>query len=332
MGAPRIDRLDKNYLINGNFDFWQRATSFANTGSNSAYGSADRWYNWSGTPGHNVTFSRVAGDKAQWAMRVQRNAGNAVSNNAQIAQTVEIAFGREMAGKRIALVFRARCGANYSPTGSLMVSTIDHGIGSVDQNIITAGMVGIVTTNQNNVLTTTYQDFIQFVDVPAGRTQFAVRFRMDTVGTAGANDWFEIEQVGLIVSSIQPEEFSRAARTYAEELALCQRYFQKSDDLEVAPGSAGALNRFYTGILNGGGGGAHGPIVFVVPLRATPIMSYWNGTVINNAFWRRPSSDGSNTITFNNLNTYGTDPVNNTVGPAWAVSQLAFNWSADAEI
>src|SRR5690348_2064259 len=41
--TPRVDKIDKNYLINGNFDFWQRiAGSDLTVTTNRAYG-ADRW-------------------------------------------------------------------------------------------------------------------------------------------------------------------------------------------------------------------------------------------------------------------------------------------------
>jgi hypothetical protein len=325
MGAPRIDRLDRNYLINGNFDFWQRSTSFANTGSNSTYGSADRWYNWSGIPGHNVTFSRVAGEKAQWAMRVQRNAGNTVASNAQIAQTVEISFGRDLGGRNIALVFRARRGANYSPAGNILVSSIDHGTGSVDQNIITTGHVGQVTTEQNNVLTTNYQDFIQFVTVPSGRTQFSVRFRMDTIGTAGANDWFEIEQVGLIISSIQPLEFRRAGRTYAEEFQLCERYYEKSYNTETVPGSTVNLPgfTFFRSFAN-----VQTTVYYKTKKRVTAAVTFYDPQT-GTAGQARNYTTASGFAISVNLGGDGSFSAN---GSSTADSGVGFHWVADAEI
>lgn len=44
MGTPRLDKLDKNLLINGNFNFWQRGTSFAvSAGGSDALYSSDKW-------------------------------------------------------------------------------------------------------------------------------------------------------------------------------------------------------------------------------------------------------------------------------------------------
>ncbi len=40
--TPRIDNLERNYIINGNFDFWQRGTSFSGITSNAQY-FADRF-------------------------------------------------------------------------------------------------------------------------------------------------------------------------------------------------------------------------------------------------------------------------------------------------
>lgn len=40
--TPRLDRLEKNVIINGNFDVWQRGSSFTGVTGNALY-SADRW-------------------------------------------------------------------------------------------------------------------------------------------------------------------------------------------------------------------------------------------------------------------------------------------------
>jgi hypothetical protein len=147
----------------------------------------------------------------------------------------------------------------------------------------------------------------------------------------GATD-FKITGV-MVNEGVVAAPFSLFGNTVEGEIVACQRYYEKSDNIDVQPGSGSSQSRFYTGILNSGGGGAHGPAVFRVVKRNNPsTVSYWNSTTPNQAFWRRPSSDGTNTLTFNNLNQYGFEALNVTTGSAFQLSQLGFAWAVDAEL
>jgi len=95
---------------------------------------------------------------------------------------------------------------------------------------------------------------------------------VSVVGTASAT--FYITGVQLEVGSVATP-FER--RQYGHEITLCQRYYQKSYNIDVAPGTAGAAGAIGS-ILNSGGAGyttAH----LKVPMRTTPTtVTIYNGS------------------------------------------------------
>ena len=107
-----------------------------------------------------------------------------------------------------------------------------------------------------------------------GSNKFALTGETKINGTAGAT--WQITRVQLEVGSLAtPFEH----RSYGEELALCQRYYEKSYNVGTTPGTAttaGALASAYNGVSTSGfiGLGAS----FKVSKRATPTMVlYDNG-------------------------------------------------------
>lgn len=334
--APRIDRLEKNLIINGNFDFWQRATSalVTNPGVNTGYKSADRWFNWTGALNHNITFSRQTGELAQYCMRVQRNSGVSVTGNAQLAYTCEIADARMFAGKTVTLQFRARKGANYSPVNSVLESNISTGTGSTDSNLIMAGFTSISTALVNHTLTTSFQTFSRTFTAPANMTQLGISFRMDTTGTAGAADYFEIEQVMITIGDVK-EDFCRAGRNYQEELMLCQRYYEKSYEPDTAPGtntSVGLVNanqRPVSAPVNFFGG-----IQYKVIKRASPTVTFYNkvgtsGTVTT--YDQINTNVLAGTITVDGSGAGGFAGANHTASVG-SNHHVIYHYTADAEI
>ena len=74
---------------------------------------------------------------------------------------------------------------------------------------------------QNNTLTTSVQRFTHTWTIPSDKTQITVLFDYTPVGTAGAQDWFEIAEVQLEVGSVAtPFEH----RSYGDEFLRCARY------------------------------------------------------------------------------------------------------------
>jgi hypothetical protein len=227
-----------NPIINGGFDIWQRGTSAAGAANATTFGP-DRWNLYRGVAGS--TFSRqVTNDTTnlpfiQYCVRAQRDSGNTSTADVLIGTTVETANSLAFAGKTVTLSFYARAGANFSASSNAISAQLRSGTGT-DQNDISGFTNATIVIGATPFLTTTWQRFTYTGTVASTATQIGLRFLYTPVGTAGANDWFEITGVQVEVGSVATP-FRRSGGTLQGELAAAQRYYQKSYDINTAPQS-----------------------------------------------------------------------------------------------
>ena len=214
-----------NPVLNSAFQIFQRGTSTA--GSTTAFG-ADRWQAYRGTTGS--TYSRqVTNDTTnlpsiQYCLRVQRDSGNTATNQIILGQNFETVNTIPYAGKTVTFSFYARAGANYSPTSSALPAYIYTGTGT-DQNGISSVYTGnAASLSGTATLTTTWQRFTFTGTLPTTMTEMSIQFPMNPVGTAGANDYYEITGVQIDIGSVALP-FRTYAGTIQGELAACQRYY-----------------------------------------------------------------------------------------------------------
>jgi len=211
----------KNFVINGGMDIWQRGTSFA-LSSALAY-SADRWCSYSSSA---ITVSQQTSGLTgfQYALRMQRNSGSTTTSYSQILYNAESKNSYPLAGQTVTLSFWARAGANFSGASNNISVGVESGTGT-DQNQYYGYFTGAtLPVNTTATLTTSWQRFTYTCAMPSNSTQFAVFFNYTPVGTAGANDYFDITGVQLEIAP-QATPFSRAGGSIGAELALCQRYY-----------------------------------------------------------------------------------------------------------
>jgi hypothetical protein len=220
----------RNGIINSGMNVAQRGTTF--TSATGATYTLDRWQGYrTASAAYNISQQSTADTTnlpfIQYCARVGRPSGNTATNIVFYVQTMETLNSRQFSGKTVTLSFYARAGANYSAASNALGCEVVTGTGT-DQNAIT-GFTGAASAfSQNNTLTTTWQRFTITGSIASTSTQLGLNFYYTPVGTAGANDYFEVTGVQIEVGN-QASPYCPAGSSYQAELAMCQRYFERID-------------------------------------------------------------------------------------------------------
>jgi hypothetical protein len=264
----------KNYVINGSFDFWQRATTYALTTTAGAYGAADRWSNSqdsaAGATASQITTGLPSG--LRYGLKVQRNNGTASTGSIRTAQVLETATSIPFAGQAVTLSFWAKAGANFSAASNYLVSVIATGTGTDQSSAAMAGgsWTGYAQVANTATLTTSWQRFSYTTTLGSSITQIGLTFYDNPVGTAGADDSYQITGVQLELGSVATS-LTRAGGTVAGELAACQRYYWRTSGSEngnalLGGGIAQSANEFNAFVNH------------PVQMRVSPTLIEYSGT------------------------------------------------------
>jgi hypothetical protein len=335
----------KNFVINGGFDIWQRGTSITPTGA-TIY-SADRWtvYNANMTVSRQTTSDTTNLPNIQYCARVQRTAGNTGTGQIYLINPFETINSIPLAGKTVTISFYARAGANYSTTSNILNYRVTSGLGT-NENPLNGYTSGADVISANATLTSTWQRFSATATVSANATELWVGFVNTPTGTAGANDWYEVTGVQLELGSIATP-FSRAGGSIGGELALCQRYYERSYNLDMPSGTANSLGNGAITNANAGNvplsSGAAGNVVgfniipFKVTKRIAPTMVVYDYDGTANAVRVYPADAKRVGVTgLASIQTSGAFQFmsfNNTgVVTITTAANIMFHWTADAEL
>jgi len=205
----------KNFVINGNFDIWQRGTSFTST---SSIYTADRWQ-----VGGNYTVTRQTTGVPIGSQYCLRGV-NTASSYAAAYSYLETSQSFPLQGQTVTISAKFRRNATASFGLKLSVSkssTVDAGYGS------TFTEIGSETVSNANLPTGTgasnwYTAKATFT-IPSDGTANGLRIGIEPTITDVNGAYWEAAQVQLELGSV-PTTFSRAGGTLQGELAACQRY------------------------------------------------------------------------------------------------------------
>jgi hypothetical protein len=211
----------KNRIINGDFRIWQRGTTFSNPISSPNFYTADRWGSNRNSDVSGAVVSRISSGLTgfQYALALQRVAGNTGTESLSLWYTAESSDVYDLAGSLVTLSFWAKTGANYS--GGALTPIIYSGTG-IDQRVYNfTGLTFVASVNQT--ITSTWTRYTLTGTIPSNATEVGIQLTWVPTGTAGADD-------SVKFAGVQLEKGGSASgfevRAIGSELALCQRYYE----------------------------------------------------------------------------------------------------------
>ena len=217
------DSMARQAIINGNFDVWGRGTSIAMTTAN-AY-APDRWYCETATAATDKTVSRqtASNNGSYYSCRVA--VVEDVDELVTFSQALESQDSIKFRGSKLTLSFWAKAGAEFVSDNATLVCKIVTGKGA-DQKVL-AFTTSADAISANKTLTTSWakHTITTTAVIAADITQVGISFAFTHAGAGVTTNYFELSQVqlcvGLIALPFQP-------KSYAQELADCQRYYFNS--------------------------------------------------------------------------------------------------------
>jgi hypothetical protein len=336
---PRFGHGFRNRVINGAFDIWQRGTA----GFVAGY-SADRWRGDSS--GSTMTMSRqafAAGDAGQptghglYFMRVTVNSVAGANNYAILRQFIENLS--LFSGKTVTLSLWVRApaaGAKLSSDLQLFNTSGNLSAGAMPAaQLITATNAGWT----KYTLTYVMPDFAG-LGISDG-SALILRFAFDAGASVGLPvgqqslaymDLYEIQlEPGVVATSFEK-------RPYGLELQLCQRFFEKSFDADIAP--AGQTAMYSISGVGYSGTAVQGPINYKGPKRANASVILYSSnanTSVGQSAWCIYNSQGvwsgaGSMSIFGNTKNGFTYNLNYSGGIAFGTAYVVSgHWVADAE-
>ena len=335
---------NKNYLINSNFDIWQRGV----TSTLNDY-LADRWRDGGTNVGSAVktvtreTFALGQTDVPNNPKYYHKTnitvASTGVGGHTNFQQRLENV--EALAGESITTSFWAKADTNKN-----IAMEYDQSFGTGGTPSATVVGIGVATFN----LTTSWQKFTVTTSLPSisGKTLGTdgndfLRFRIwyDAGSDYDARSNSLGHQTGIFeVAQFKLEKGATATKyeniPRAEELALCQRFFEKSYNIETPVGSITLDGITYfrqdrISTSNASTRQTNAQTAFKAVKRAIPTMTGYNCDTGTAGQVRTTADDNYTIDAFANVGVHGFPSID-TIASVDANKTFQLHWTADAEL
>lgn len=352
----------RNVLVNGDMQIAQRGTSVSGISSGSAYNTADRWLfdvTTAGTHTQALSADAPTGSGFRNSLRVTcTTALTSLSATSYIAvqqrlegQTLQHIKKGTSSAQQLTLSFWVK-GNKTGASNTYIVELVDNDntrqvsasytISASDtweQKTITfpADTTGVL--DNDNALSmqvlfwlaagTNYSSGTLNTTWAATTTANRV-VGQTNLASANSNYW-AVTGVQLEPGAVaSPFEFVR----YDDSLRRCQRYYCKSYDVNVVPGTNTEAGLWIVSGSCDGGGAQSVPIPFPVNMRSGPAtVTFWTSTgTVGNGVYSRSGAGANIALTVGYNGTRSMRAYTASTGGVWVAQQLQFHWSADAEL
>lgn len=229
-----------NGIINGEMKVSQRGKTFINT---APFYGLDRWYAWTngsgGTTG-SVQVSQVAGASNNlFGQQVGRPSAGTSVELLGVGQNLNQDLSAPYIGQTVTLGFTAFAGANFSANLNAITVEMLSSTSTTDINLLptVAGNTQTKSDQTINISNNRSRYTVTFA-VPATATQIAFDWFYAPTGTAGAADWFQIEDVTLDLGQVS---YPITRQSYNRAMTECQPFYETSYIQSTPPGTANTL-------------------------------------------------------------------------------------------
>lgn len=339
----------RNKIINGAMDFWQRVGSAATTVAAGTAYTADRWQ-WSCNFGNNYTLVRATSvptnEGFTYSFQIASSgvpAAPAAGSYRLIEQKIEGYNFRSFFDKTVTLRF-------------WMNATAGNVIGvSLYNNVAGRSCVTTVTG------TGAWAQYTVSFPIDTGTTSFGftntsglqLRFCLGggtTFQTATTGAWqvgnllstsAQTQTPSILITGVEllegtPTETWFDFRDYAQELALCQRYYTKSFslDTQVRQNSATYVGCVVVRLQLAGANASYSPVWFHQRMRATPTLTFYSPSAASSAWYNRSraAASGASSTPSSEVNENGFTAVNAGDAADLVGNNCSVHWSAEAEL
>jgi hypothetical protein len=190
----------KNALVNGGLDAWTGATSFSNiSGDGVGVEVADDWYFAQPNAAANAVSRQTAQSVgARYGLRFGRPAASSSTNPLRLWAMLPTDAAYRLGGRTLTVSVTAVAGADFSGGGLSVRLATGTGEGQSGDLIASSGFTGHSNViDEAQAITTAAVRYEFSAGVLSNIGEVGLQFSYTPTGTAGSNDWIQIEDVQI---------------------------------------------------------------------------------------------------------------------------------------